>query len=50
VTAAYDLLSDPDKRARFAAARSASGAERAPHGFRWSSEASNGARSRRPWG
>jgi DnaJ-class molecular chaperone len=51
VTAAYDLLSDPDKRARFDRGEiDASGAERAPHGFRWSGEAGGGARSRGPWG
>ncbi|BBK29787.1 DnaJ-like protein [Stella humosa] len=43
VTAAYDLLSDPDKRARFDRGEiDASGAERAPAGFRWSQEAQRG--------
>lgn len=51
VTAAYDLLSDPEKRARFDRGEiDASGAERAPHGFRWSSEAAGGAHGRGPWG
>lgn len=51
VTAAYDLLSDADKRGRFDRGEiDASGAERAPQGFRWSSEAGGGGRARGPWG
>ncbi|MGE0725371.1 MAG: DnaJ C-terminal domain-containing protein [Alphaproteobacteria bacterium] len=44
VTAAYDLLSDADKRAKFDRGEIDAGGAEKPRGFRWSAEAGGGGR------